>query len=261
MYPPTLKSAPIRADDPDAMPTDIARPDAPLSVDEHRAFADAEAVIGRGLGTFLEVGRALMAIREGRLYRSTHPTFETYCRDRWDMSRSLGYRFIDAAETVAVLPTSAPLPTAESQVRPLSVLPLGERPRTWAEAVKDAGGKVPTARAVREVVNRRAGKAPKPKRTRGWPKFPGFALYREDGRPVLAYKLDKEALSRAITVLIQRGYFDEPRTQKEVLTELARHFDTKGVWDEVLRASLRDALSASTGRPSRYSRKSMRKAA
>ncbi len=51
-------------------------------------LADLEAVIGRGLDTFVEVGLALGAIHERRLYRATHSTFEDYCRERWGMDRT-----------------------------------------------------------------------------------------------------------------------------------------------------------------------------
>jgi hypothetical protein len=46
----------------------------PLSVTEERV-AECEAVLQRGLATFIEVGAALLRIRDGRLYRDTHKTF------------------------------------------------------------------------------------------------------------------------------------------------------------------------------------------
>ena len=49
---------------------------APLQV---RRLAELELVIERGLKTFVEVGAALLGIRDGRLYRETHATFEDYC--------------------------------------------------------------------------------------------------------------------------------------------------------------------------------------
>ncbi len=33
--------------------------------------------------TFYEVGNALLQIRDERLYRQTHSTFEEYCREKW----------------------------------------------------------------------------------------------------------------------------------------------------------------------------------
>jgi hypothetical protein len=44
-----------------------------------RSDASAEAVIERGLTTFVEVGEALLAIRDGRLYRQAgYKTWEQY---------------------------------------------------------------------------------------------------------------------------------------------------------------------------------------
>jgi hypothetical protein len=46
-----------------------------------------ERVIESGLRTFVEVGEALMEIRDQRLYQDA--TFEDYCRERWGISQSL----------------------------------------------------------------------------------------------------------------------------------------------------------------------------
>lgn len=34
---------------------------------------------------FYEAGKALQQLRDRKLYRSTHRTFEDYCRDRFDL--------------------------------------------------------------------------------------------------------------------------------------------------------------------------------
>jgi hypothetical protein len=49
-----------------------------LSVTESAKLENLEEVIDGGLKSFIEVGRALMEIREGRLYRATHMQFESY---------------------------------------------------------------------------------------------------------------------------------------------------------------------------------------
>ena len=45
---------------------------------------------------FLEAGQALMELRDRRLYRSTHRTFEEYCRERFGYSRDAAYLKISA---------------------------------------------------------------------------------------------------------------------------------------------------------------------
>ncbi len=75
---------------------------------------------------FFEAGKALAELRDRRLYRSTHGTFEEYCKDRFGYNRSRFYQLIDAAAVVDNLHKCPPfvdiLPTAEGQVRPLTKL-------------------------------------------------------------------------------------------------------------------------------------------
>jgi hypothetical protein len=69
-----------------------------LALLEHRRLDELEAIIERGVQTFVEVGEALMEIRDSRLYKQTHSSFESYLRERWKMSRPRGYQLIAAAE-------------------------------------------------------------------------------------------------------------------------------------------------------------------
>ncbi len=134
---------------------------AALTPDEGQRLADCEAVIERGLNTFVDVGNALAEIRDSRLYRLSHGTFEEYCRDRWGFARNYANKMIAAAEVVTGLGTIVPtLPATESQARPLTSLPPDEQIAAWQEAVDTApNGKV-TAAHVAEVVERRNGSAP-----------------------------------------------------------------------------------------------------
>jgi hypothetical protein len=52
-------------------------------VDLQKALAQCEGVIERGMKSFIEVGTALLKIRDERLYRENYGTFEEYCRKRW----------------------------------------------------------------------------------------------------------------------------------------------------------------------------------
>ncbi|NJL33925.1 MAG: hypothetical protein HC893_08770 [Chloroflexaceae bacterium] len=46
-----------------------------------------EQIIERGLKTFFEVGAALVRVRDLKLYRVEHRTFEAYCQERWGIER------------------------------------------------------------------------------------------------------------------------------------------------------------------------------
>jgi hypothetical protein len=71
--------------------------DSPNLIDtERRDLALAEAAIDSLRVAFWAAGKALQLIRDARLYRGTHATFEEYVTDRWDMQTSHAYRLIQA---------------------------------------------------------------------------------------------------------------------------------------------------------------------
>jgi hypothetical protein len=115
-------------------------------------LAELEAIVQRGLEASLEAGAALMAIRDERLYRDTHETFDAYCRARWNMSRQHAYRLIAGAETSNHLsPRGDIKPTSEYQVRPIAGLTPKLQNQIFRRAVEEAEGKNPTARQVEEA--------------------------------------------------------------------------------------------------------------
>ncbi|WP_341531668.1 hypothetical protein WKK05_38800 (plasmid) [Nostoc sp. UHCC 0302] len=124
---------------------------------------------------FYLAGKALTQLRDRKLYRSTHKTFEEYCRERFGFERRYPYRLMES--TVVVdnlikmcpnrthfqndLDTSAPdssegqiLPINEYQLRPLIPLEPEVQREAWQQAVEEAGGKVPSGRIVKDVVQR-----------------------------------------------------------------------------------------------------------
>ncbi len=126
---------------------------------ETRELERCEAVIEGGLQTFVEVGTALMAIRDKRLYRAEHGTFEEYCRERWDMTRQHANRLIQSAEIITNLEPIGSKPEAESQARPLVHLDPPRQREAWSRAVETApNGKV-TAKHVESVVSEMDGRA------------------------------------------------------------------------------------------------------
>lgn len=123
-----------------------------LTEDEGAAFARCERTISEGLQTFYAVGNALAEIRDERLYRATHDTFEDYCQDRWGISRIHAYRLMSAATTVeSLLPIGNTLPSNEAQVRPITGLSPDQQREVWQRAIETApNGKV-TAAHVEQV--------------------------------------------------------------------------------------------------------------
>jgi hypothetical protein len=135
-----------------------ALPDA-LKPDEATHLARCEAVIERGVAVFTEVGRALTEIRDGKLYRAKHKTFEAYCDARWGIVRSRAYQLIDQAKVTDAIfggvKLSSALDISHRDVQalktdlPASVAAVrqrvdsGERPETAIKAVAASARSVP----------------------------------------------------------------------------------------------------------------------
>jgi protein gp37 len=128
-----------------------------LSVVEVQRLEALESVIDAGMQTFVHVGNALLEIRDNRLYRNTHRTFEKYCRERWGVNSSRARQLIDAAEVVENLKSVTIvtlLPATETQARPLTSLPSEQQPAVWQRAVETApNGKITQAH-VQAVVDK-----------------------------------------------------------------------------------------------------------
>ena len=110
------------------------------------------AVVDRSLSTFAEVGRALAELHDTTppLYRVTHATFETFCRDRWGMTSRFAQYQMQAAKVVRQIGTKVPkelLPQTETQAR--AIAPLIEKQGVDAavEVLKGLGPDT-TARAI-----------------------------------------------------------------------------------------------------------------
>jgi hypothetical protein len=125
-----------------------------LSASEEADLVTCEAALDNLRVAFWAAGKALQVIRDARLYRNTHATFEDYVEQRWDMSRPQAYRLIDAwplAESLSPMGDKL----NERQVREL--LPLADRHGqdaavTVYRAVAEADGIQVTAAVLHEVV-------------------------------------------------------------------------------------------------------------
>lgn len=120
-----------------------------------RALAELEAVVDKGIATFIEVGQALLEIRDRKLYLELgDKDFTTYLERRWPMHPRHAYRLIDAAKVAEIVcPTGQVLP--ERQLRELA--PLKNQPEKLRKVYKQAAKLGPaqrTASAVKDLVQR-----------------------------------------------------------------------------------------------------------
>lgn len=129
-----------------------------LSVVERRSLSKLEAEIEEKSKAFLEVGNALAEIRDKRLYRESHKTFEAYCKSRWGYEKSYSYDLIatkEVADFVRNCGQNGALVT-ESQARELRKIPKEKRKEVFEAAVASApkgddGVPQLTAKVIREA--------------------------------------------------------------------------------------------------------------
>lgn len=133
-----------------ATPEDIR-----LAIASETTLAEDEAVIERGLGTFVAVGTALTNIRLARKYRETHDSYEAYCLERWGLSQPYALQIEKAAETVLALPEGTPVPANEAQARELAKVPTEARAAVMEEAAEATDGK-PTAKDIKQAAEEAA---------------------------------------------------------------------------------------------------------
>lgn len=111
--------------------TTVLTPEAyPLDPAEKARLARLERTVDRAVEVAGKIaGEALATIRDEKLYRRTHSTFEAYVEARFGVSRSTAYRMIEAA--------SVPAP----QLDPVEGLSRGETNPQPPESPRSAPGR------------------------------------------------------------------------------------------------------------------------
>lgn len=129
-----------------------------LSPEEEGILKDCEAVVRKGMATFIAVGEALILIRDRRLFRVSAPSFEIFCRQCFRMSQQYTNSVVDCWEVVSVLGEypefDGRLPENEAQARPLKGMERGRLVQTWHAVLEQSGDSPVTAGLVREVVRK-----------------------------------------------------------------------------------------------------------
>lgn len=111
---------------------------------ESKRLVTLEKTISKGEKIFIEVGLALAEIRDAKLYRENHDTFEDYCREKWGWGRQRGYELIYAAKAVNELPENVIKKiTNEGQASALMKVPPPKRAAVIKQAA--ANGKLTAA--------------------------------------------------------------------------------------------------------------------
>jgi hypothetical protein len=128
-----------------------------LNVVERRSLENLEKVIERGVESFLATGSALKEVRDQRLYREGHKTFESYLKTKWGFDRSYAHRLIDASDVKRdLLPIGNKIPKAkeintEGQLRELTDVPEDLLEEVIEKASEIAGDAPLTAKVLKEA--------------------------------------------------------------------------------------------------------------
>lgn len=133
-----------------------------LTYDDERSRSFLETKVDRGL---YEAWAALRELRVRKLYRPK--TWEEYCKRRFGYGRDPADLKVFAADVVDELekmPTNGRqiLPTSDRQVRNMRGLTPDEYRQVWLESVESSGGKVPSGRVVKSIVERIKERTPTP---------------------------------------------------------------------------------------------------
>lgn len=145
--------------------------------------------IAAGLESFVQVGSALAEIRDTGLYLDHFPTFEAYCRERWNLSRQYAYQVMDAATVTNQMSAIADI-TNESQARAVAPILRDHGPDVQADEVLNCGdedGLEPPGRNLKQLI---------------------VALARLSNEAAMACEV-VDAFDRGIVTLTEAGFFDD----------------------------------------------------
>jgi hypothetical protein len=131
----------------------------PLTSAEKSRLTELEGIVENHLPTFLAIGRALVQIRNERLYREQYPTWELYCQKRFGFSYGHGNELIRCSQvadhllsTCAGAGSDAPLPPnlSPDTLRPLQRLDAPLQSAVWRLASRVS--EHPTHHVVARIV-------------------------------------------------------------------------------------------------------------
>src|SRR5579863_6593275 len=89
-----------------------------LTLSESQQLTRLEAIISDSLKTFVEVGSALLEIKQRKLYRTSAKTWEIYVREKWQFSGRWADKLLVDASVVITAESIAPgLVTTQQQAR------------------------------------------------------------------------------------------------------------------------------------------------
>jgi hypothetical protein len=125
-----------------------------LSAEDYLALLTNEQIIRDEFRNSIDVGLALIEIRDRRLYRIEFGSFAEYYVKKWRFDKRKVYFLTATAEVHRAITTGTnlPLPEYASQMRPLLGLTPDQVRLAWEHAAQEAGTGPITPRRVRAAV-------------------------------------------------------------------------------------------------------------
>lgn len=116
-----------------------------LTKEERVEFSECEGVIKQGLSSFVEVGAALIKIRDRRFYKEQFSSFKLYASTKWVLSHRRLNQLIEGSAVVKQIESgnrgsqNAPiLPNSERQCRELATVAPEKQAEAWQTVVDTA---------------------------------------------------------------------------------------------------------------------------
>lgn len=152
---------------------------------EEKRLAELEGIVKKNMKSFYAVAFALVEIRDNRLHRGTHWTFESYVKDNFGVTKTTANRYIAASEVILNIAPGIDLLDndshsltpigvksestmvdktlhldsniidqfpSESQLRPLTKLKAEEQKTVWQKANETAPDGKLTAKHIQKTI-------------------------------------------------------------------------------------------------------------
>lgn len=125
-----------------------------------------EQIIAGAMAKPFEIGRALRTIRDEKLYKETHDSFEGYVSERWKITKSGAYQKIKCADVFDIISQSKlPALDNEAQATELARLKIEKSSKLDEKSIKLIWKKATshkdrpaTQAAIRELITLHLGK-------------------------------------------------------------------------------------------------------
>ena len=175
-----------------------------LSPSENTRLEHLEHIIENFRKSYYKAGAALAEIRDKRLYRATHASFEAYVAERWELSRPRAYDLIDASRVANNLSAVADVSTTnEFQLRALRDLPAEDQIEVYTKAVERAEEGRVTRDLLEETKEELLASRPTPRPSRRPPPKS------EPSRGVMKRALNRieTRLGKQFRAMIEKGHY------------------------------------------------------